>query len=58
MTPREPNLRAIRLLLIRTLDKLPTTGPEWHPTFQVAKRVREHIREAKREVEQYLGPED
>ena len=57
-TPKAPDLRKVRILLIRALDMLPATGPDWHPTFQAARRVREHVRDAKREVEAYLGPEE
>jgi hypothetical protein len=58
MKPKEPNLRQVRLLLIRALDMLPAHGPEWHPTYQTARRVREHVRQARQEVEAYLGPEE
>ena len=58
MTPREPDLREVRLLLIRALDMLPVSGPEWHPTFRTAQRAREHVKRAKREVEEYLGPDE
>jgi hypothetical protein len=53
-----PELRKVRILLIRALDMLPVAGPDWHPTFQAARRIREHVRDARREVEAYLGPED
>jgi hypothetical protein len=56
MTTKPPDLRKVRLLLIRTLDMLPSDGPDWHPTFQAANRVREHVKEAKRAAEEYLGP--
>jgi len=59
MTPKAPDMRKVRLLLIRTLDMLPVADPKlaaWHPTHQAAKRVREHLKDAKRVVEEYLGP--
>src|SRR5262245_33017180 len=40
--PKLPDFRKVQLLLIRTLDMLPANGPEWHPTYQTARRVREH----------------
>ena len=58
MKPKEPNLRPVRLLLIRALDVLPADGPDWHPTYQAAKRVRQHIKEAKRGAEEYLEPRE
>ena len=56
--PKEPDLRRVRLLLIRALDLVPPAGPEWHPASQAAKRVREHLRGARREVEAFLGPDE
>jgi hypothetical protein len=55
---KPPDLRKVRILLIRALDLLPAAGPEWHPTFRAARQIREHVRDAKRELEAYLGPED
>ena len=46
VTLKLPDLRATRRGLLAVLDRLPVSGPAWHPTFILAAQVRAKVQEA------------
>jgi hypothetical protein len=58
MSPRvkEPDLRAVRRALLAVLDRLPPSGPAWHPAYLLAGQVRGKVQEAMEILTKGLEP--